>query len=147
MRLTTFFNLNIISQNSFKEINCILDKFFCNIADVAQTLETTDKNHSINLQNLCRICGKIANKRMSKTKFADEIERQFQIDVKSENSYIFPQNICLAHGAVFYRCRSALKKMKLSLQIFVQFILKCILVNAKYAFCLKMIQNSEVNNV
>ena len=85
----------------------MLDKLFYKFSDVTKTV---DQNHTINLNKLCRICGGILKKPMLKTKFADEIERLFGIDIKDENSEIFPNHICSMHCAVFYRCRTALKK-------------------------------------
>lgn len=112
----------------------MLDKLFYKFSDETKTV---DQNHTINLNKLCRICGGILKKPMLKTKFADEIERLFGIDIKDENSEIFPNHICSMHCAVFYRCRTALKKMKHSPQISFQFTLKCIQIIAKFAICLK----------
>lgn len=51
-------------------------------------------------------------KYVSKRKFTSEFKTLFNIDVTVEPTDIYPDNICVSHAAVFYRCRSAIQNNK-----------------------------------
>ena len=73
-----------------------------------------DSQHREKLQRHCRICNKILldNERFSKSKFKEEIQLVFKVDIDKDSENIHPPFLCSNHKTLMHRARKCYSTSK-----------------------------------